>query len=117
EPASAECFYNRGLAYAALDRRHDALDDYTHALALDPRLAAASLHRGMLLRDAGRFEEAAADFQRAIDDGAEACAVHYQWALLHLARNDRAAAKASLRAALAMDPDDRDSLALLRRLE
>ena len=117
EPASAECFYNRGLAYAALDRRDDALDDYTRALTLDPRLAAASLHRGMLFRDAGRFEEAAADFQRAIDDGAEACAVHYQWALLHLARNDRAAAKASLRAALAIDPDDRDSLALLRRLE
>jgi tetratricopeptide (TPR) repeat protein len=116
-PESAECFFNRGMTLAALDRPDDALDDYSRALEIDPRLAAASLYRGMLHRDAEDFEQAANDFEQALKNGAEPSAVHYQWALLHLARHDREAAKASLRAALSHSPQDREARELLKTLE
>src|SRR5207245_3639611 len=44
-PESAECFYNRALAEAALNRTEQALSDYSQALARDRTLAAAALNR------------------------------------------------------------------------
>ncbi len=40
-PGVAACFYNRGLAYVALGRTDDALNDFDRALALDPLHAQA----------------------------------------------------------------------------
>jgi tetratricopeptide (TPR) repeat protein len=68
-------------------------------------------------REARRFEEAAADFARALENGADPGAVHYQWALLDLARGDRAAAKASARKSLEYSPHNREAQSLLERLK
>lgn len=48
-PASPECRFNRGLAHAALDQVDDAQQDFSEALRLDPRLAAAVYYQRALL--------------------------------------------------------------------
>ncbi len=60
-----ECFLLRGQALAALGDTGGALADFDHAVAKNPELGAAYLHRGRLLRAVGRGDDAAADFRRA----------------------------------------------------
>jgi len=115
-PASAECFYNRGLAYAARDQVMEALGDYGRALQCDSHFAVAALRRAALYTREKQFDEAAADLKRAAADGADPAEVDYRWALVHLARHDQQAAVARLRAALAHAPGHRDAQMLLERL-
>jgi len=115
-PTSAECFYNRGLAHTALRHENEALNDFSRALRLEPHFAAAALHRAVLYGQDKQFESAAADLKRAAADGADLGEVHYQWALLHLARHEREAAIDDLRAALSHSPGHHDALTLLDRL-
>jgi serine/threonine protein kinase/Flp pilus assembly protein TadD len=101
-PNRAECFYNRALALAALGRRSDAIDDYTRALAHNLGLSAALLNRGVLLVREGRHDQALADLRQALDTASgahELGIIHYNLALLELARGDRPAALASLQSA------------------
>lgn len=49
-PAQAECFYNRGLSYAALKQQDEALADYDRAIELDPTLTAAATNGDALRR-------------------------------------------------------------------
>jgi serine/threonine protein kinase/Flp pilus assembly protein TadD len=115
-PASAECYYNRALAYAAAGNTDRALADYDRALALAPHLAAAALNRGVLHYQEGRFAEARSDLGRALRDGAEPAAVHYNIALVCLAQHDRAAAREHLEQALSQDPGHVEARALRDRL-
>jgi tetratricopeptide (TPR) repeat protein len=64
----------------------------------------------------GRYEDAEADLNRALAGGAEPAAAHYNLALVHLARNDRAAARASVTRALQADPRHADARQLRARL-
>jgi serine/threonine protein kinase/Tfp pilus assembly protein PilF len=102
-PDTAECYYNRALAHEALGRKPSALRDYSRALQLDPTLSAAALNRGILLSAEGRHAEAAADLDQALfaARGREARgAIHYNRALIDLARGDRPAARAHLETAV-----------------
>jgi serine/threonine protein kinase/Tfp pilus assembly protein PilF len=109
EPAP---FLERGRAFAALGRAREALRDYDRALVLSRDSAAARFRRGVLLYHLGRYEEAAKDLERAggrvSDQGlgrrADPTEVHYYLALVHLARFDAAAARASLARALRPEP-------------
>jgi hypothetical protein len=83
---------------------------------LDPHLVAALLNRGMLHSQEGRYAEAATDLRRALDCGADPALVHYNLALVSLARKDRSAARASLRSALLHNPFYKDAQDLLHRL-
>ena len=65
-PGSAECYYNRALAAAAMGRIDHAVRDYGRALELDPALWSASLNRGILAFKNGRNDEAIADFRQAL---------------------------------------------------
>ncbi len=79
-PGSAEAYFNRGKARAALDQDPSAIADYDTAIQLNPNFAEAYFHRGSLKdylvqRDphkpmtAARFEarrSAIADFDEAI---------------------------------------------------
>jgi serine/threonine protein kinase/tetratricopeptide (TPR) repeat protein len=115
-PESAWCLANRALAYAELGRRGRALRDYDRALRLDPALAGAALGRGILHQRAGRPAEALADLERARRNGLDGAVLHYNLALAHLARRDRPAARASLRAALDRDSRHAQARRLLARL-
>jgi tetratricopeptide (TPR) repeat protein len=104
-PNRAECFYNRGLAQQALGQQSAALKDFDRALKLEPTLAVASLHRGMVFVEQRRFADATQALTDALDHGADPAQVHYQWALLHLVRQDRTAALESVQQALKHNAD------------
>jgi serine/threonine protein kinase/tetratricopeptide (TPR) repeat protein len=115
-PDAAGCYYNRALALAASGRTGDALRDYDRALALDPGLAPAALNRGLLHYREGRHTDAVADLERALEGGADPARVHYNLALVRLARGDRDAARRHARLALDRDPANAEVRALAERL-
>jgi serine/threonine protein kinase/Flp pilus assembly protein TadD len=115
-PASAECYYNRALAYAAWGKKGQALGDYNRALALAPRLGAAALNRGVLHYQEGRLSQARADLEEALRQGVEPTAAHYNLALVHVAWHDPAGARRHLEQALRHNPMHAESRSLLDRL-
>ncbi len=97
-PNSAECYYNRARVAEALGHAAEAVRDYNRALELDPALTSATINRGILAYRNGRNDDAIADFHQAIrgsSDSRTLGMIHYNLALAHLARGDRAAALAS----------------------
>jgi tetratricopeptide (TPR) repeat protein len=61
----ADCHHLLGLCYAMLGQPQRALEHFGEALALNPRYIEAHIHRGILLNDLGRTEEAADAFRHA----------------------------------------------------
>ena len=118
-PNSAECYYNRARVAEALGRGDQAILDYGRALELDPALTAALINRGILAYKNGRNDDAIADFRQAFrtaSDSRTLGLIHYNLALAHLARGDRAAAIASAQVALARGHEvARDLTERLRR--
>ena len=100
----AECYFNRALAYEALGRTDRALLDYTRVLRCDQGLTGAALNRGILHYNARHYSEAIADLDRALataSGGGIRGAIHYNRALVNLARDRRPAAITDLKAAIA----------------
>jgi serine/threonine protein kinase/lipoprotein NlpI len=116
-PEVAGCLYNRALAYQEWGKRERALQDYTEALKRDSRLGVAALNRGILYCQAKRYAEAQVDFQRALDDGVDPAEVHYNQALLYLAQEQPAAARAFLKRTLQEQPTHKGALELYQCLQ
>jgi tetratricopeptide (TPR) repeat protein len=117
-PGTAECYYNRALAYQALERLDRALADYNRALTLDPGLADPALNRGILHYHQGRHAEAIAGLERALtatSNPGTLGVIHYNLAVVHLARRDREAASANIRAAIRFGNPEAQELS--RRLD
>jgi eukaryotic-like serine/threonine-protein kinase len=117
-PETAECYYNRALAYQALGQLDRALADYNRALELNPKLTDAALNRGMLHYRQGHHRDAIADMERALATTTSRSAlglIHYNLALIHLARGDRTAAASVGRAAIGFG--NRDAVELSRHLD
>jgi serine/threonine protein kinase/tetratricopeptide (TPR) repeat protein len=129
-----ECYFQRGLAFAALaktrpdrpDLNRSAMDDYTSALG-NSNFATAYLHRGLLLyrlakqakdhHEAVKKEAAAAkDHQEAINKGLDPAMVHYQFGRIQAEHKDYRAARISLQQALQHDPKQKEALQLLKTL-
>ncbi len=66
----ADCHHLLGLCYAMLDQPQRALEHFGHALELNPRYIEAHIHRGILLNNMGRTEEAAEAFRHAASHNA-----------------------------------------------
>ncbi len=116
-PESAECYFNRARAAEAMARWDEARRDYSRALLLDPNLTQALLNRAVLAYKNGQCDEAIADLRRALGSAAGAAVksqVHYNLALVQLARGDRAAAFTSAREAAKRG--GKEAAALLDRL-
>jgi tetratricopeptide (TPR) repeat protein len=103
-PRLAACPFNRALAFEALGDVEDALADYGRALALDPNLATGYLDRGVLRLRQNDYAAAATDLEAALRSGADPVAAHYNLALAHHGRGDRAGALANVEQALQLDP-------------
>ena len=63
----ADCHHLLGLCYAMLGQPQRALEHFSQALELNPRYIEAHIHRGILLNDLGRTEEANEAFRHAAD--------------------------------------------------
>ena len=115
-PASAQCYYNRALAYEASGDKVHALGDYNRALALAPRLGAAALNRGVLHYKDGQYLRARSDLEQALLWGADPATVHYNLALVHLGLRDPAAARQDLMKALSLKPVHAEARSLQEHL-
>ena len=69
QQARAGTLTNRGLLQAAAHNDDAAVADFGSALARDPNLAQAYMGRGLAMLRAARYDDARADFTRAIDLG------------------------------------------------
>jgi Tfp pilus assembly protein PilF len=65
-PAVAVAYYNRGITYLNLEDEAAAIQDFTGAMNVNPRLHNAYLARGISYRQAGDLERAGSDFQQRI---------------------------------------------------
>lgn len=63
--AFADVHHLLGVSYSLLGMPERALAEFDRALALNPRYLEALIHRGMILMDLGRREDAEASFQLA----------------------------------------------------
>ena len=61
----ADVFHLRGLSYSLLGQYERALEEFGAALELNPRYIEAHIHRGIVLRELGRSDEAHDAFQQA----------------------------------------------------
>lgn len=116
-PEHARSYYNRGLAYNAMGETQRALHDYDRALQLEPALAMAALNRGMLHFHAGRPASALDDLRLALKNGADPAVVYYDMALVHIAGDNREAARACVQKALQHDPEHPQASALADSLQ
>lgn len=67
--AFADAHQLLGLAYHMVGRSDTALDSFARALQLNPRYVEAHIHRGVVLSDLGRAEEAERSFAAAREWG------------------------------------------------
>ena len=64
-------FVNRGVLCCRCSARADAMNDFNHALTINPDTAEALVNRGMLLIADGKAAEGVADIDRALALGTE----------------------------------------------
>ena len=69
--AFADAHHLLGLSYSLVGQLEPALAQLDRALQLNPRYVEALIHRGLVLNELGREEEAAASLRRASQIGAE----------------------------------------------
>jgi serine/threonine protein kinase/Tfp pilus assembly protein PilF len=115
-PDSAGCYYNRALALTALGQRDRARRDYDRALMLDASLAPAWLNRALLQYEEARYEQALADLRQSLAQGAKPALVNYNMAVVYLAQNDRAGARACVERVLLDEPKHEQALLLQQKL-
>ena len=65
-------FDNRGVSHYEANRLGSALSDYQRAIALQPNYAQAHYHLGLLYEDLQKVKEAKAEYQLAVENGADA---------------------------------------------
>ena len=65
-----------------------AIDDFVHALALDPNFAEAYHYRGMVFLHVGLLEEAMRDLERTVDLNPGNNAAHFRLGVTRLYRNE-----------------------------
>jgi tetratricopeptide (TPR) repeat protein len=102
-----------GAALAAAGRSDEALDQLRRATARWPSFAPAFLEHAGLLGNMGRFDEAAAALESGLAGTPDAVDLRMELGLLHVKRNDRSKARASLLQVLAVTPERPDALAAL----
>lgn len=101
----ALALYNRGLSYQRMQQNTLAMEDFTSALFLDGQFSHAYYSRGTLLRDAGQYLFALADFDKALRyNYPDAARVHVAEAIVFEKLQRTSDARAALEKALAANP-------------
>jgi tetratricopeptide (TPR) repeat protein len=119
EPDNNRWHYERGRWRVVAGDPAGAISDLNEALRLRPDFAWAYYQRGLAREAQGDLDGAAADLQRALDQRIRTSGWRFFLALgrVELRRGNRAAARDALDAALAVQPDHAEALALREALE
>ena len=99
------------------EKQKRRLQDFSHAIELDPGLGAASFQRGIVLGEMGRPTEALDDLSRSAKLGFEPARVQYQMALVYLHEGDGNAARKCIAESLEQDPTYAPALSLQTQLK
>lgn len=106
-------------ARALFEAKNDAeaLAELQQVVAADPTLAEAHLLRGQIFQRRGEIENAISALSAAVYWNPRLVGAHVTLGRIYLARGDRARALAHSTQALALDPQDREAVALMRQIE
>lgn len=117
-PDSAACWFNLGVAYIALGQEHwgHALYDLDRALTLNSSFTAAALNRGILHYRLKQPAEAIADFETALQHGADPVTVHYHLALVYWEQRRIRDALTHLQETLRQNPQHGEAKSLMERI-
>lgn len=119
-PSVARWYYDRAVAFEAVDEPERALADYRSALRADPTQFYARYNLGHLLVSMGRPDEAVVQWEAALMARRNYAPTHYNLALAYEELGQKALAMAHLERALALRPKSseyRAKMAELRALD
>jgi Flp pilus assembly protein TadD len=118
DPNAGRTRYNRAIAYLRVGRPREALIDLAKAEEIMP-LQAPTFHfpRGNAYLQLGQYQDAVAEFSRAIEAGAGDTNTYTNRGLCRLALGDAAGAAADFREALRLDPGNAEARTRLQALE
>lgn len=105
-PTDAEAWYQRGVAYEALNVLEKALNDYTECLKLDKDRTDALNNKAVVLAKMERFTEAAAEFTHLVDLDPSGPLAYRNRGLCHFDLGDYETALADYAKAIELDPND-----------
>lgn len=109
---------NRGIIQAATGRFREAMADHERAISMMPDMGLAYVNRGNTYFRMREFENALADFDRAIElDARPADVPHFNKGLTYLKLERRDDALASFRQALAINPESHRIRQIVQQLE
>ena len=104
--AQSRALFDRGLLLDSMNRLSDALQDYSAAVSLSPKFAAALNNRANVYRRMSRFKDAKRDYQASLAAGnLQGQYPYYGLGQIAEAEGKPDQAKALYRKALAMEPD------------
>ncbi len=114
EPSSSSeiwFWFELANAHMKLGEKDRALEEFTKCLAFDPQSSSVYIRRGAIHFEMGRYDQARADFDRAIANPAASIWVHHENALACLATGDqlayrRACAEILKKSGETKDPDE-----------
>jgi tetratricopeptide (TPR) repeat protein len=106
-----------GVALRDLKRYHEALNVFTVALRLDPEHHEAWNESANVLLDMGRFSAALPRYDRAIELCQRMAVYHHNRGECYFRMGNADLARRNFKAAVAIDPKYRYSIARLRELE
>ena len=101
----AKVYLNRGLSYFGLSRIDDAINDFTKAIELDPRLGPAYHNRGLAYCKKMFPDQAIEDFTRAIELDSRLVSAYNSRGIVWLFLGNWENARADLIAARSMGVD------------
>ena len=123
EGAGVESDHKRSVAFsrrsevrAEMDRFDEALEDFAHALELEPRVSVLYLLRGKAYLRRLRYDEAEADLGRCLELNATNTTAAYYLGVCAERRGDLDAAAARYRRLVEMDPERATGHAALSRV-
>jgi tetratricopeptide (TPR) repeat protein len=108
-PAVAETLATAAARLAESGSAAEAETLLRRAIEVTPRSGSARYGYAVFLQQAGRLEEALEELERARVFSPDDPRIHFQLGMVHFDRNERAAAEAAFRRALALDPYSSDA--------
>jgi lipoprotein NlpI len=103
EPRHLDAHNNRGVALQMLGRHQDAIDDFSLALSLNPKLPVALFSRGVSWKQLGDLERSASDHHAAVTLAPDYAHAHAELGVTYLCQLKYGLALESLTKAVELD--------------